>query len=206
MVIADWWMGLDIYQRILWSVAIVSSILLFILMVLSLYGHEAEPEEGRERKRSRLIEPKTILMAFTCLGWVGLLAYSLTGSLQFMLIFSVLAAVLGAFLPWWVGPYLRRGPFDMETVRASTGKVLRSVPPHRNGFGKVHLNMRAAPFKMDAVTAGEELPPGATIRVVEIIDDRVLLVEAVHKSGESTEKGPLPRAPEGPPPRGIPPR
>ncbi len=181
MVVAEWWLDLDGVQRVFWSIALISSVLLFILMVLSLYGQEVDKEAGNERTSSRLREPKTILMGLTLLGWTGLLVYALSHDLWITLAVSLLSAMLGAALPWWFAPYLRRGWLDPEKARSSTGKVLRSVPPHRNGFGKVHLNVRAAPYELDAVTAGEELPPGVMIRVVEIIDDRVVLVEAADR-------------------------
>ena len=201
MVVAEWWLDLDGIQRVFWSIALVSSVLLFILMAISLYGQEADKDAGRDRKRSRLREPKTILMGLTLLGWTGILVYSLSQDLFITLSISLFAAVLGAALPWWLAPFLKWGRLDPETARSSTGKVLRSVPPNRNGFGKVHLNLRAAPYQLDAVTAGEELLPGAMIRVVEIIDDRVVLVEAVDRHA-SEERGPhptdVPPAPRGP--------
>jgi len=98
---------------------------------------------------------------------------------QTVLAISTVAGLIGGVMPWLLSPMLSIPSFDLDAARTSTGEVLTSIPPHRNGFGKVHLNLRAAPFEMDAVTAGEELPPGAPIRVVEVIDERVLLVEAI---------------------------
>lgn len=204
MIFVDWWMELAQIQRIFWSVAIVSSILLFILLFISLFGVEQDGEGkgSAGRRTGRLAEPQTILIAATVFGWVAVLLSYWLSNVQLVLGISAVAALLGALLPWLLSPVLSFPSFDADTVRTSTGQVLTSIPPHRNGFGKVHLNLRAVPFEMDAVTAGEELPPGAPVRVVEVIDERVLLVEALVDSNEQEEAGeeetPQDKGPAGP--------
>ena len=192
MLFVDWWMGLEQVQQVFWSIAIVSSILFFILVLVSLFGEEAEGEvkAGNGGSRIRLTEPKSVLVAFMLFGWASVsLSYWLV-NLNLVLLLSSIAGVVGALLPWFFSPLLSRPKFDVEAVRKSTGEVLTSIPPHRNGFGKVHLNLRALPFEMDAVTAGDELPAGVPVRVIEVIDDRVLLVEALDDldEGQSREK------------------
>jgi hypothetical protein len=82
----------------------------------------------------------------------------------------------------------------MEKALASTGKVLSSIPPHRNGFGKVHLNLREAPFEIDAVTAGQEVPKGTPVRVVDILDDKIVLVEPIVGKGHRHRRNFDPKA------------
>ena len=51
MLFVDWWMGLEQVQQVFWSIAIVSSILFFILALVSLFGEEAEGEvEGKQEQ------------------------------------------------------------------------------------------------------------------------------------------------------------
>ncbi len=212
MIFVDWWTDLEQIQQIFWSVAIVSSLLLFILVFISLFGVEPERETKArtDRRRSRLTEPQTVLVALTVFGWTAvLLSYWLTNN-QTILVLSAVAGLIGGMLPWLFSPVLGALPLDPDAMRTSTGEVLTSIPPHRNGFGKVHLNLRAAPFEMDAVTAGEELPPGVPVRVVEVIDERVLLVEALIESEEeqpADDKEQKDQGPAGPGlPRGSTPR
>jgi|GEM_PF-815800 len=187
ILFSTWWIELEATQQIFWSLAIVASILLFILLFVSLFGWDSdqEPVSGNKKKRLRPTEPKAVLTAFTLFGWLGVLTSYLTDNLQVILISALVAGLFGAMLPWILAPLLRYPRFEADRALESTGRVLQSIPPHRNGFGKVQLHMRAAPYEMDAVTAGGELLRGAPVRIVEVIDERVLLVEALEDSPEA---------------------
>lgn len=197
ILFVNWWIELGTTQQIFWSLAIVASILLFILLFVSLFDWEGDEESTAKhrKKRIRPTEPKAVLTAFTLFGWMGVLAAYFTDNLQLILIFSLIAGLFGALLPWILAPLFRYPSFDADQALDSTGRVLQSIPPHRNGFGKVHLNMRTAPYEMDAVTAGAELSAGASVRIVEVIDDRVLLVEALEEAPEARQGKDDPAAP-----------
>lgn len=188
----DWWIGLEPAQQVFWSIALVSSVLLCILTFVSLSGWDTEAEPAADAtngKRSAFTEPKTVLIALTGFGWAAVLASYFTANLQVMLLLAAVAGIIGALLPWLFGPFFSRPYFDADAALKSTGRVLTSVPPHRNGFGKVHIDLRAAPYEMDAVTAGGELPPGAPVRIVEVIDERVVLVEPLEEHGQPGNGG-----------------
>lgn len=184
MLFVNWWMGLEGMQQIFWSMAIIFSILLFILLLISLFGidHESEPSPREHSRRLPPTDPRAVLLALTFFSWFAVLMSYQIANLQMILLISALAGLVGALLPWLFAPLLFRPPFDVKSALASTGRVLKPVPPHRNGFGKVHIHLRAAPYEMDAVTAGDELPAGAPVRVIDVIDDGVLLVEPLEPS------------------------
>jgi hypothetical protein len=175
----EWWVGLDQASQLFWSIAIVSSVLFFILLVLSRFGLEGEVENGRNEPRAnRLAEPRAVLFAFALFGWSAILSAQFTDQLRWMLLVGIIAGMTGAILPALLSPLFRRVEFRASSALNSTGRVLKSIPPHRGGIGKVHINLRSAPYEMEAVTVGDELPVGAAIRVVEVLDERVLVVEA----------------------------
>lgn len=183
----DWWEAQSWAQQVFWLVAIVSSLLLGILSALSLYelsqGHVAEAEH----RPSRVLNPRTILTFSVVFGWLALLLSYQNVSLAFVL---APAAVLGALAAAWakgISRFILRlapgYPLGADLLVESTGKVLEPIPPHRNGFGKVHLNLRDAPYELEAITGGGELKPGAPVRVIGVIDGRVLLVEPIEDEG-----------------------
>ncbi|MCO6490999.1 MAG: NfeD family protein [Phaeodactylibacter sp.] len=183
----DWWEAQDWAQQVFWLVAIVSSLLLVILSALSLYelsqGHVAEAEH----RHPRFFNPRTILTFSAVFGWLALLlSYQ---NVSFALVLAP-AAALGALAAAWAKGIsrfiLRLAPgyhLGADLLVESTGKVLEPIPPHRNGFGKVHLNLRDAPYELEAITGGGELKPGAPVRVIGVIDGRVLLVEPIEDEG-----------------------
>lgn len=167
-------------QQIFWSIAIVASVLLAILLVMTLFEAESEAEKT-ESKSEVWFDARTILVFVTLFGWFALGGSYLVLSLVPSLLFSAFLAALFAFGFKIIAYFKQRAKaenrFDLQSALESTGQVLLSIPPHRNGFGKVQLEVRQTPCEMDAITAGQELQPGAPVRVIEVIDNRVLLVE-----------------------------
>ncbi len=184
----DWWESQNWAEQAFWLVAIMSSLLLAILSALSLYeryqGNNPEPEH----RPHQVFNPRTILTFFCAFGWAALFLHYQELPLAVILPVSVAGGLLAAafakalirFLLWLAPGHSKLGD---EQLMEQTGRVLEPIPPHRNGFGKVHLNLREAPYELEAITSGSELKPGASIRVIGVIDGRVLLVEPLEDGG-----------------------
>lgn len=179
----SWWTTLAWEKQAFWSLAIVSSILLGILFLTSLLDEEAEdPTFVSKQSLSSWFDSRFILVFFTSMGWTGLIIYHNTFSLNRSVIWSSIIGLLTAVLIRWLdisGRRLRAKPNPSIGDVLSTGEVLQSIPPHRNGFGKVQINDRRTHYTIDAITAGREIPRGAPVRVVDVIDDHVILVESL---------------------------
>ena len=67
----------------------------------------------------------------------------------------------------------------MNDALFQTGEVYLTIPETKRGQGKVHINIQGSMREMDAITEGKKLPTGATVRVIEVIDEKILLVEPV---------------------------
>jgi hypothetical protein len=183
---AGWWKSLSIDLHIFLSISVVFSTLLIILYILSYFrlDNDLESSIDHSRERSKLLSARYIISFFTLFGWSGtLLSYS-WDQLSLTFLYSFAIGVAGTlFFRWLSSSALSRKQFHMEKALSSTGKVLSSIPPHRNGFGKVHLHLREAPFEIDAVTAGQEVPRGASVKVVDILDEKIVLVEPIIGKG-----------------------
>lgn len=166
-------------QQIFWSVAIVSSVLLVILLVMTLFDTDEEPASNQPPP---WLDARLILLFFTLLGWFTVIGSYLELPLRQNVLFSVLLSFSLIFIPSLLSVFSNQPDqsnlvSDLKGAILSTGQVLQPIPPHRNGFGKVQLDHRRLPIAMDAVTAGQEIRPGAPVRVVDVIDNRILVVE-----------------------------
>ena len=189
----EWWEDQGLVQQLFWLIAIVSSILMAILTGLSLYEMEQPAPAERQSLLARIFAPRLLLSFATAFGWLAVILSYQDVSLHFILILSAAAGLAMAMLSKLLVRILlhfipHAKPFKAEQLMERTGKVLEPIPSHRNGFGKVHLNLRDAPYELEAITAGGELPPGASIRVVGVIDGRVLLVEPIENGGYPHEQ------------------
>jgi hypothetical protein len=59
-----------------------------------------------------------------------------------------------------------------------TGSVYLRIPGSRTGLGKIHLSIQNRTVEYQAVTAGPELPTGATVRVVAVVNSDTVEVVA----------------------------
>lgn len=177
LLFTNWWTALAWQKQAFWSLAIVTSILLLIRLLASLLDTEEEPSAPS------WLDSRFILIFFTGMGWSGLLIFYSTHSLINSLIWSAaLGILLSAAARWfYLGRSQRTPPRRGDLL--STGEVLQPIPPHRNGFGKVQLSSRRLPYELDAITAGQEIPRGTPVRVVEVLDEGVILVEAIDNAG-----------------------
>lgn len=181
LIMTNWWTALPWEKQAFCSLAVVSSILLGILFLSSLLDEEAEETEAVAPKGwSSWLDSRFVLVFFTALGWSGLIFFHYTQSLEQSVLWPSVLAVFIALMVRWLdisGRRLRTKPAPQSGDILSTGEVLQPIPPHRNGFGKVQIHDRRAHYTVDAITAGRELPRGTSVRVVDVIDDQVILVE-----------------------------
>lgn len=188
LLFPDWWISLGVQKQIFWSLSIVFGLLLAIFSVLHIFDSE-EPLKN-EAKTAKGPGPWTILLFLTFFNWAGLLLTYQKIALPFLLLIAsiISAGMLG--IPRIVSLIYQKKTLTKSEVLKSLGEVSQSIPPHQNGTGKVHLKIRRAPFELNAVTTGSELPAGSPIRVVDIVDENTLLVEPVETLPQARNRGP----------------
>ncbi len=179
--------------QIFWSIAVIATLFLLIFLAWSLFGQGLQEEQSEPRPRHLLRwNPRAVLIFFTVFGWVGtVLSYFDFLALHLILI-SLVAGFLFGLIPLlfrFIFPN-RNQPFKVRDALSSTGQVLQSIPPHRAGIGKVHLHLRQAPYELEAITAGRELPPGMPVKVVAVIDEHTILVEPLESKHPQPGKHP----------------
>jgi hypothetical protein len=153
-------------------------------MVLRFLGHDLEKEHAPPQKLSWL-DTNSILVFLTFFGWSSILAHLWEEDIVTVILYGIPIGLLAAFAPFIISFLRKRLPsktslphnFNLEETLSSTGEVLRYIPPHIKGKGKVHLNLRNAPYQLNAVSQYGELPKGVPVRVVAIMDEQTLIVE-----------------------------
>lgn len=70
------------------------------------------------------------------------------------------------------------GTFDVANALGVEGTVYLRIPAAGAGRGKVTLDVQGRSVELGAVTDGPELPTGARVRVVEVVAEDLVRVEA----------------------------
>lgn len=69
------------------------------------------------------------------------------------------------------------GAFDINDAVGKVCDVYLRIPAEGKGMGKVQVSFNGSIQELDARTDGEMLPSGSKVRVLRVIDRKVLEVE-----------------------------
>lgn len=189
----EWWTTLDLFMKILWCIAIASSLIFIVETVLTFIGADVDfdadadfdmPDGTFEGDPSMNLYTFRNLVNFLLgMSWTAILLKDQIASKALLMVIAFVAgAILVATVMLmfkWLSKMQQSGNIDvMRDAEGCNGKVYLTVPAERAGTGKVQITINGAVREYDAVTDSEQdLKTGKAIKVVEAIDNSTLLVE-----------------------------
>lgn len=191
----DFYMDYDPAMRTFVGLGAVSSIILFLQMIIILIGGsdlDFELGEVGEGGATGIFSIRSIGSFFTGFGWTGAmflqnqhsvgvatLAGTIVGSL-------ILAGFLG--LMRWLHSFKTDGTVNYENAIGNVGTVYIPIPPKRKGMGQIQVDVQGRLSTVDAVSDSEEKIENRTpVRVDSLVDARTLLVKTLEEEA-SKEK------------------
>ena len=192
----EWWTSLDLFMKILWCIAIASSLIFIIETVLTFIGADVEMDMDTDFDMSdggfegdpsmNLYTFRNLVNFLLGMSWTAIL---LTGQIASKALLMVIAFAVGAILVFAV-MMLFKGLSKMqqsgninvfESAVGCNGKVYLTIPGERKGTGKVQININNSVREYDALTDSEDdLKTGTSIKVTEVIDASTLIVEEIN--------------------------
>jgi hypothetical protein len=125
---------------------------------------------------------RTIVAALAFFGLAGLAAQSADASLPNVMLISIGAGVAAMFGVYWMMRGLQacqaEGTVRLQRAVGQHGNVYLRIPANRSGSGKVQFNLQNRTMEYLAVTSGLELPTGAKVVVVGVVNPTTLEVQA----------------------------
>lgn len=197
-MIATWWASLSPIMKIVWVMALVSTIMFIIQSVMTFIGADVDSDfntdvdlsaDGSDLSNietgTNLYTFRNFVNFFMGFGWSIIILRSSIKSTALLVLVSVLVGIglvaLVMYLFKWLSSMQASGNIDVkESAVGCEGKVYLTIPAQRQGTGKVQISINGAVREYDAVTEDGELKTGAPIRVVEVIDSNTLLVEEIN--------------------------
>lgn len=192
----EWWTSLDLFMKILWCIAIASSLIFIIETVLTFIGADVEmdmdtdfdiADGGFEGDPSMNLYTFRNLVNFLLgMSWTAILLNEQMKSkaLLMLIAFAVGAAIVFAVMMMFKGlsKMQQSGNINVfESAVGCSGKVYITVPGERKGQGKVQININNSVREYDALTDSEDdLKTGTSIKVTEVLDASTLLVEEIN--------------------------
>lgn len=191
---ADWWELLSSAEQVFWAIAIVSSIFFVIQFILSLIGFDADTDVDVDFDADVDLDPgysldtdfsllsvRSIIAFFTFFGWAGVFTLTKGSGVWVAITF----ATISGFAAMFVVAYMMfkftqldtSGTLNIQHAIENTGEVYLTIPEKSTGTGLIHVKVDGTLREFQATTPGKALPTGAKIKVLDVLENNILLVE-----------------------------
>lgn len=192
----EWWEALSTAGRVFACIAIPSSVLLVIQIILNLLGIGMEgdvdvPDADGDGDIDfndyvlddgfRFFTVRGIIAFLAVLGWTGLTMLSYGNGLPLTLLVAVAAGAAAMFVIAFMFRLFMKlqndGTADIQNAVGKTGTVYLAVPASRSGKGKVNVVFQDKLTELDALTDdSESLKYGTEIVVMGLSGQNTVIV------------------------------
>ena len=175
--------------QIFWGCAVVASLIFIVQMVLTLIGMDSSDMDvdfdGANTMDlgggMNLFTIKNFIGFLVGFGWTGVCFYNSISSpiLLILVAFIVGCLFIGIFVVIYkqTKKLEHNGAFKIDDVKGTIVSVYLRIPAAGSGKGKVQVSQNGSVHELDALTDGDEIPSGAKVRIVDIIDNETVKVE-----------------------------
>ena len=198
-MIATWWADLSPVMKLLWGVTLTATLIFIIQTVMTFLGADADGTDfdmdvdtsmdGSDLSNieggSNLYTFRNLVNFFLGFGWSAILLQPSVKSTALLIFVSVLVGVALVvavmYLFKWLSSMQQSGNINVyKSAVGCQGKCYLRIPAERGGEGKVQITIQGAVREYNAVTDGDEIKTGASVKVLEAVDANTLLVEELN--------------------------
>lgn len=198
----EWYNALPSTLQVYWVIALVTSLIFLIQMVLTFigisdadtdvdFGGDADLGGDAGFSDGDTLDTGGAMQLFTIrnfinfllgLGWGGVCLYSVIPNTIVLSLVSILVGVLFVYIFLIIYRQLRKlernGAYHIDDCVGQTVDVYLTIPSNRSGMGKVQISFSGSVQELNALTDSDApLRSGSKVRVVEVIDGTTVLVE-----------------------------
>lgn len=192
----EWYNALESYMQVFWTVAIVTSVVFLIQMILTFVGiGDTDADFGGDVDFSdgstldvggamQLFTIRNFINFMLGLGWGGVCFASVIPNKFWLTMVAILVGVV--FVLVFILMYRqifrleKNGAFVITDCVGKTVDVYLTIPARRSGKGKVQVSFYGSVQELSAITdEAEAIHSGAKVKILEVIDDASVLVRSL---------------------------
>lgn len=190
----EWFAALALFEKIYWIVAGISSVMLVILMILTLIGGDSDgldadvdaEIDGDFGVDFQFLSFKNLMGFLTIFGWSGIACLEEGFSKPVTVVVSVVCGLLMMFamasLFYYLSKLQSSGTLKLKNALDQIGEVYLTIGANRSKIGKVSITVQGTLRELEALTDAEnDLMQGNVIKVKEVTDNGILIVELLNK-------------------------
>lgn len=191
--ISNWYLALPPTLKLFWGCAILSSFVFIVQAALTLLGMDGDSDFDLDASVSgdtmdlggglSLFSVRSFVNFFVGFGWAGVSFYNI---IPVNWLLYIVAALVGCGFVWLYF-FIRRQAMRLQSdgsinVKKCVGAhcdVYLRIPAENSGAGKIQISINGSIHEFPAVTYGAMIPSNSQVRVVDVTDNNVFVVEKV---------------------------
>ncbi|MBK6932954.1 MAG: NfeD family protein [Saprospirales bacterium] len=177
-----WWQDISGVERLFWSIGLFFNALFILYLIIQFTGgHDTDLDAHDIDTGFAMLSLRSLLAFGMFMGYTGVATLRLGFGWAIALLAGLAAGILAAWLAWRVLRVLlglqSSGTLDLQNTIGQTGAVHLNIPAQMGGTGRVMVEAQGALREMEALSEEEAIPTGASILVVGITEDGLLIVQ-----------------------------
>lgn len=201
-MITEWWTGLSLIMKLLWGMTLTASLIFIIQTIMTFIGADGMDTDldsfsGNDfdtgpdlsdmdgNSGMNLYTFRNFINFLLGFGWTAILLQEKIRSTAILILLSVVVGVLLVTLVMyifkWLNSMQQSGNINIyKSAVGCKGQVYLTIPSERQGAGKIQISINNSIREYDAVTDGNTIKTGTSIKVTEVINENTLLVEELN--------------------------
>ncbi len=189
----SWWNEITLIEQILYIIATASTIILLIQTVFLMIDTNTSAKDS-DMVKPEFFTMRGVLSFFSIGSWIVIVVYKATCNYYLSFGIGVAAGLLTMFL---IAIVLQKAVsvqksrnVDLKELVGVSGNVYLTVPPRGEGKGKVSVITKGNKLTVFDAIAYEDnkIPTGKGIKVVDVLEHALLLVESNEKDSSHSQK------------------
>lgn len=188
-----WWTSMNLMQQIVWCIAITTSLIFVIQMIMTFVGMSSDTDfsadsgdfsDGEHGDAPfQLFTFRNFINFFLGFSW-SYIVFCGKISNHFLLVF--VSVVVGVFIVagvmfifYGLSKMTQEGNIYIEQTIGLTATVYLPIPAREKGVGKIQVSVQKSVREYDAITSAEALPTGSIVKIIAAKGRDLLLVERI---------------------------
>jgi len=175
---------MDVHLQVYWYIACGASIIFIIQTILAFIGSDSDSFDGDldvTEHSFHLLSFRNLINFLLGFGWTGVLFYP---NIDNKLVLGIVAFVVGLLFIALFFLIMRslwklaeNNAFRMDEAVKKTAEVYLTIPPNKEGKGKVLVSVKGSVRELQAITyANKKIETGKLVTIVGI-ENTILIVD-----------------------------